>query len=306
MRRLLVAVAALAVAVTAVPAARADAPRYPVGGLPEAVANFFTSPDAVAGANDWNCEPSAGHTEPVILVHATTINLGTNWTRISPTLANEGHCVFAFNYGMGPLSFLGRVGGLTDVASSAEELDAFVDEVLAATGAEKVDLVGHSQGGMMPNHYLKRLGGADTVDDFVALAPTNHGTTQNGLVTIGENLGLLGLVNGFFDLVGLQGLKDQEAGSDFQEALFADGDTVPGVDYTVIATRLDTVVTPYTNSFLDGENVTNIELQDQCPDSPVGHTGVAFDGPTIQNILNALGPDDPDFQPECADYGPDF
>ncbi|MDT0308023.1 alpha/beta fold hydrolase [Streptomyces sp. DSM 44917] len=318
LRRVLIAaaagVAALATALTALPAAQAgesggesggeEAPRYEVGGLPDALGNFFLSPGAVEGANDWECEPSAEHPEPVVLVHATGVNLGANWAQISPTLANEGHCVYGFNYGMGLLSMFGRIGGLRDVASSAGTLDAFVDRVLEATGAEQVDLVGHSQGGMMPHYYIKRLGGAPLVDDFVAMVPSNHGTTLSGLTTIGETLGLLGLVNGFFDLAGLEGLRDQEVGSEFMEALFADGDTVPGVDYTVITTRNDAVVTPYTNSLLDGPDVTNIELQEQCPDNPVGHVGVAFDGPTVQNIVNALGADDPDFQPACEDFGP--
>ncbi|WP_059013595.1 esterase/lipase family protein [Streptomyces specialis] len=305
------ALALTATALTTVPAAtagagEADDPAYAVGGLSEGVSNFFLSPGAVEGANDWECRPTEEHPDPVVLVHATGVSLGSNWARIAPTLANEGHCVFAFDYGMGLFSFFGRVGGLTGVAGSAGTMDAFVDRVLAATGAEQVDLVGHSQGGMMPHYYIKRLGSAEKVDSFVAIAPSNHGTSLNGLVNLGESLGLLGLFNGLFDVLGMQGLKDQETGSDFQEALFADGDTVPGVRYTVITTENDSVVTPYTNSFLDGDDVTNILIQDQCPDSPVGHVGMAFDGPTTENVVNALGAADPDFQPTCADYGLSF
>ena len=65
--------------------------------------------------------------------------------------------------------------------ASAGELNAFVDKVLAATGAAEVDLVGHSQGGMMPRYYLKFLGGAAEVHTLVGLSPSNHGTTLDGL-----------------------------------------------------------------------------------------------------------------------------
>jgi hypothetical protein len=41
---------------------------------------------------------------------------------------------------------------------------------------------------------------------------------------------------------------------------------VPGVHYTVIETEDDEVVTPYTSAFLSGRAVTNVTLQEQCPD----------------------------------------
>ena len=56
-------------------------------------------------------------------------------------------------------------------SDSAAQLEAFVDRVLAATGAAKVSMVGHSQGGMMPRYYIQFLGGAGKVDDLVGLAP---------------------------------------------------------------------------------------------------------------------------------------
>ena len=190
------ALAATALTAAAVPAQADEKPRkqYPVGGVAEGVSNFLLSPNAVTGVNDWNCKPDADHPNPVVLVHGTGVNLGANWVTMGPTLANEGHCVYAFNYGMGsPFNFGGRVGGLTGVAKSAETMSAFVDKVLAATGAKKVDVLGHSQGGMMPNYYIKRLGGAKKVERLVALAPTNHGTTLSGLVNLGKALGVLGI-----------------------------------------------------------------------------------------------------------------
>ena len=275
---------------------------YEVGGLGTAVSNFVFSPNAVAGANDWSCTPSPAHPEPVVLVHATGVNLGANWAALSPMLANEGYCVYAFNYGMTWLSF-GRIGGLGDIRSSAGTLSAFVDQVLASTGADKVDLVGHSQGGMMPNYYLKFLGGAAKVRTLVGLSPSNHGTTLSGIVTLGEYLGLIGFANFALWGLGVPGLQQQMIGSSFQQQLFGGGDTVPGPRYVVIQTRHDRVVTPYTNAFLSGPNVDNILIQDQCPWDWVGHVGMFTDGPTLQNVLNELGPNEPGFRASCRGYG---
>lgn len=280
----------------------AEAKSYPVGGLSTAVWNFVWSPGSVAGANNWNCKPSAAHPNPVVLVHATGVNLGANWVALSPTLANAGYCVFAFNYGMTWLS-AGRVGGLGDIRDSAATLSSFVDRVRSRTGASKVDLVGHSQGGMMPNYYIKYLGGATKVGTTIGIAPSNHGTTLNGIVTLGRNLGLLGFANSLLWGLGLPGLAQQEAGSSFQLDLFSGGDTVAGPRYVVIQTKYDLVVTPYTNAFLNGSNATNILIQDQCPSNPVGHIGMFSDGPTIQNVLNELGPRTPGFTATCTGYG---
>ena len=279
------------------------AKHYPVGGLGTALISYLASPNKVAGANDWACTPSAQHPYPVVLVHATAENLGANWVTIAPTLANAGYCVFAFNYGMNPTLSLGRFGGLTDIAASAVVLRDFVNRVLATTHAAQVDVIGHSQGGMMPNYYLKRLGGAGVVHTFIALGPSNHGTTLGGLTTLGRQLNILGFANRAFATLNLPGLAQQEAGSDFENALFADGDTVAGPRYVVIETAHDEVVTPYTNAFLSGSNVTNILIQDQCPGDPTGHIALFLDGPTVQNIVNQLGPQLAGFHPQCTGYG---
>ena len=116
----------------------------------------------------------------MVLVHGTAENEGSNWLSLAPLLANNGYCVYAFNYGETLLSLLGRVDGLNYIEHSAEELSSFVKSVLAKTGASKVDIVGHSQGEIMPNYYLKFLGGASKVNVLVGLAPSNHGTTIRG------------------------------------------------------------------------------------------------------------------------------
>jgi len=41
---------------------------------------------------------------------------------------------------------------------------------------------------MMPRYYLKNLGGAGKVGALIGLAPSNHGTTLNGLLTLASHL----------------------------------------------------------------------------------------------------------------------
>jgi triacylglycerol esterase/lipase EstA (alpha/beta hydrolase family) len=306
----LVVMSAVATASSASASAGAAAPSpvgaeastpLPIGGLAQALSNFFLSPDAVAGANNWGCKPSKAHPYPVVLVPATLTNLGTNWVALSPMLANAGYCVFSFNYGMTWLS-AGRLDGLGDIAASAQTMEKFVDKVLAATGASKVDVVGHSQGGLMPNYYIKFLGGASKVATFVALAPSNHGTTAEGLITLATQLNILGFTNAILGIAG-PGIAEQEQGSAFETRLFAGGDTVRGPHYVVIETDHDEVVTPYTNAFLKGPDVTDILLQDQCPADPVGHIGLFIDSVALQDVMNALGADSRTFKPTCSGYG---
>ena len=299
-RGLVVAIAATATMLLA--ACQPQPQPLGIGGVDDALKAYVSSPNSVPGANDWSCKPSSAHPNPVVLVHATAVNLGANWVALSPMLKNAGYCVFALNYGMTSLS-LGRFGGLGDIPASAAQLSAFVDKVLASTGASKVDLVGHSQGGMMPNYYVKRLGGAAKVRTLVGLSPSNHGTTLVGLVTLGADLNALGFVNNLIWGAGLPALAQQEQGSSFQKGLFGDGDTVPGVRYVVIQTKYDHVVTPYANAFLSGANVTNIKIQDQCPNDPVGHIGMFSDSPVLQNVMNQLGANVAGFKATCKDYG---
>jgi triacylglycerol lipase len=65
-----------------------------------------------------------------------------------------------------------------------------VDGILAQTGAERVDLVTHSMGGLSTRYYLKFLGGASKVDAWVSLGGPNHGTAAAGyfLTAAGEEM----------------------------------------------------------------------------------------------------------------------
>jgi len=275
-----------------------ERPNYPIPSIWDGFGRWLTAPQSMpAGANVPGCRPSRAHPIPVVLVHGTIENAAFNWAALSPRLANEGFCVFAFNYGKN--DYLPEyLSAMTDIASSAAELRTFIDSVLQATGSKQVDIVGHSQGGMMPRYYLKHLGGASKVHTLVALSPSNHGTTFLGLTTLILGFKLSGVP--ISSVLGCVSCTQQFLPSSFIDALNAGGETVPGVNYVVIQTRYDEIVTPYASAFLSGSNVRNILLQDQCPQDYSEHGGIAYDPMAAQNVIEALGRNRPEFQPTCS------
>jgi hypothetical protein len=166
---------------------------------------------------------------------------------------------------------------------------------LSTTHATKVDIVGHSQGGMMPRYYMRFLGGAAKVNMLVGLAPSNHGTTLDGLTALTSLFGPNLTTGGACDAC-----TQQEAGSAFLSSLNAGGDTQAGPRYVVIESVYDEVVTPYTSAFLSGPQVQNILLQTQCAMDFSEHLGILYDPIAQQDVLNALGTDDPFFVPACS------
>ncbi len=249
------------------------------------------------GADDWSCRPSREHPNPVVLVHGTGGNRQDNWGTYAPLLANEGYCVFALTYGAfddlpWPIS---AIGGMKPIEESAAQLRDFVDRVLQATGAQKVDLIGHSQGTLMPAYYVQRLGGADKVDKYVSLAPLWNGTNAAGaagLIDTVRGLGAGSLVDD-----GLAALcaacPQMVTGSDFMTDLRAGGLAAPQITYTNIMTRYDELVVPFTSGHLDVPNATNIVVQDGCASDYGEHAAIAAEPVAAAHVLNALDPEHP-------------
>jgi triacylglycerol lipase len=199
-----------------------------LAALPVASAAAQSPGVSPPGANDFGCTPPAAHPEPVVLVHGTFADMTISWNTISAVLVNDGYCVFALDYGdrgMGP------------IADSAQELATFVDSVLAATGAAKADVVGHSQGGMMPRYYVKNLGGDAKVDEWVSLGGPNHGTDT---------------ANFCFSTA----CSEMRIGSSFLAALNS-GDETPGaVSYRTWWSPCDSVINPDSSVSLSGATNT--------------------------------------------------
>jgi triacylglycerol esterase/lipase EstA (alpha/beta hydrolase family) len=241
------------------------------------------------GANDFSCRPSAAHPDPVVLVHGLGATMGENWSYIAPLLAKHGYCVFALTYGLDPrFPFF---GGVIPVEQSAPELGAFVDQVLSATGAQKVDLVGHSEGTFMPQYWLKFLGGASKVNRYVAMTPLYAGTNVAGAAVLRDAGAAFGVSQIILNLVGsfCGSCSEFLAGSPMVQKLSQGGAAAPGVTYTTLMTRYDELVVPYTSGTLPPP-ATNIVLQNVCPNDIDEHAAEAFDPVVVQLIFNALDP----------------
>jgi hypothetical protein len=126
----------------------------------------------------------------------------------------------------------------------------------------------------------------------VALAPSNYGTTLDGLTKLARLLGASSLIDAGLSTV-CEACVEQEEGSSFLAGLNA-RPTVASVTYTVIESVDDEVVTPYTNAFLPAaSNVTNITVNAQCPLDLSDHLEIAADPVALADMLNALDPASP-------------
>jgi pimeloyl-ACP methyl ester carboxylesterase len=250
--------------------------------------SFFNPQKPPPGANDPSITVTPEHPLPIILLNGTTGTQGANWGVGAPVLANAGYKVYTFNYGNVTNDPNFPIQATDDIRQSALELDAEIDRVLSETGAPKVILIGHSQGGgILPAYYINNLDGADKVSQLIGLAPSNHGTDADGLIGL-QALPILGpLVIAFANALG-PALEQQALGNEFQQEVYGNGDTRPGVLYTTISSMYDEVVTPYTQQALDGPNVTNIVVQDLYPGLTVGHEGIVLSPQVWSIVLDAL------------------
>ena len=215
----------------------------------------------------------------MVLVPGTIVM--PDWGPMTHALRARGYCVYSMRYGN---------DGTGPIATSAHQLARFVDGLLHRTGAAKVSIVGHSQGGMMPRFYIKFLGGADKVASLIGLSPSNHGTTNPMIVAVGGGRCVA--------------CTEQLWGSSFYEKLNRGSETPGPVDYTVLQTLDDVSLVPYTSAFLSGPSsrVSNVLLQSACPMHYVTHLGMPSDPVVLQWVENALGrhgPANPSFRPQC-------
>ena len=238
------------------------------------------------GANNWSCKPSAAHPQPVILVHGTFADMSDSWQALSPLLYDNGYCVFALNYGSYNGSGSLGVYATGDIATSAQQLSRLRRQGprrhRREQGRPRRSLAGRHDAALLHQEPRWRREG----EHAGRSRPVQSRHHARRAVHPGELLPRLEP-----DARRLPACQEQEAGSTFITNLNAGGETNPGVNYTVIESANDEVVTPYTSAFLaPGPNVTNILLQSQCPLDQGEHLSMPYDHIADADVLTALDP----------------
>ncbi len=167
--------------------------------------------------------------------------------------------------------------GTADIRTSARDLNRFVDDFRGRTGASSVDLVAHSQGGLVARQYIKNEGGAGEVGALVNLAAPNKGTVVANIADFFGGGNCLQIVS----------CQQMRVGSSFLDSLNAGDDTVGAVRYTNLFTALDELVQPVWNAAMD-DGAENVLVQRQCPLRAVAHVGMALDGTVYDGVRDAL------------------
>lgn len=129
---------------------------------------------ALSAARPLGFLPLPGHRghgpRPIIVLHGYAMNRA-NFVVLARRLATAGlGPVLGFEYWT-----LGKTG------AAARRLGAYVDEVRAATGADTVDLIGHSMGGVVARYYVTLGGGDGKVANLITLGSPHSGTDVSAI-----------------------------------------------------------------------------------------------------------------------------
>ena len=203
----------------------------------------------------------------VLLVHGTSSASLENWGwNYMVALPREGFDVCTVQL---------PARGLEDMQAASEYLVYAIRALHAQTG-RKVNILGHSQGGLEPRWALKFWPDTrDMVEDLVMLGTPNHGAVAASV---------------FAPLPAANPATLQmRRNSAFLQALNA-GDETPGpVHYSSIFSSTDELVQPGTGTPTAAlQGGANVRIQDLCPYRYVSHVGLAADAVAYALVMDAL------------------
>jgi hypothetical protein len=196
------------------------------------------------------CTPGVAHAKrrPILLVPGTNLDPESN---------------FSWNY---ERAFKARdwpyctvklpIHGMGDIQVAGEYV-VYAMRTMSHRSGRRVDVLGFSQGGMLPRWALRFWPGTrKLVGDLVGLDPSNHGTLDTTVLC---------------KTLCPPSYWQQATGSHFNGALNSKAETFAGIDYTVAYSRTDEVVTPNldasgSSSLHTGKGrIANVAVQEICP-----------------------------------------
>lgn len=116
------------------------------------------------GIDDTNCKTKY----PLLFVHGTGFrdrNWFNYWGRIPTALASRGCEIY-----------YGNQDSWATVENNAMTVKTRLREILDKTGAEKVNIIAHSKGGLEARYLISTLGMADSVASLTTVSTPHHGS----------------------------------------------------------------------------------------------------------------------------------
>lgn len=195
---------------------------------------------------------------PVLLIHGFMGTRGSMYV-MEQRLKADGFNVLSFNLGL---------LNVRDIRTSALLIHRKVQQILAATGRRRLDIVGHSMGGLIGLYYVKKLGGMRSVRRMVML-----GTPARGTWVALAGVAMVGLLSAS----SWQLLPTSRFLHDLHESPLPHE-----VEFYTIAAERDWLCPP---------SATQIEGAHQIT-VPLGHSSLVIDSEVYNKVLWALRKDD--------------
>lgn len=193
---------------------------------------------------------------PILMIHGFLGTRGSMYL-LERRLVEDGFVVVSFN--LGTLN-------VRDIRRSAFLIHRKIERILAQTPSQRIDIIGHSMGGLIGLYYVKKLGGHARVRKLIMMGTPVRGTwaALAGVMTLG-----------LWSTSSWQLLPR----SRFLDEL-AKGPIPPGVEVHTIAAARDWVV-PLSTTRLSGANAMTV---------PLGHSSLVVSEEVYRRVVTALRP----------------
>jgi triacylglycerol lipase len=193
---------------------------------------------------------------PVLIIHGFLGTRGSMYI-LERRLVSDGFVCVSFNLG---------TFNVRDIRRSAFLIHRKIERILAQTPSQKIDIIGHSMGGLIGLYYVKKLGGHTRVRKLIMMGTPLRGTwaALAGVLTLG-----------LWSTSSWQLLPRSRFLDELQQ-----GPIPPGVEVSTIAAARDWVV-PLPTTRMSGATAMTV---------PLGHSSLVVSEEVYRRVVNTLRP----------------